>query len=114
MENANVINAPGKSDVNPRTVRTSIMIGLILGMLLACIDGTVVGTSMPDITADFPNGMALYTWLITGYLLAETIVTPIAGKMSDLYRKKTYLFGWYDIYSLADPFLRVSRKVWSG
>lgn len=94
MENANVINAPGKSDVNPRTVRTSIMIGLILGMLLACIDGTVVGTSMPGITADFPNGMALYTWLITGYLLAETIVTPIAGKMSDLYgRKPIFLAG---------------------
>ncbi|WP_400204373.1 MDR family MFS transporter [Candidatus Methanomassiliicoccus intestinalis] len=94
MENANVINAPGKSGVNPRTVRTSIMIGLILGMLLACIDGTVVGTSMPHITADFPNGNALYTWLITGYLLAETIVTPIAGKMSDLYgRKPIFLAG---------------------
>lgn len=94
MENANVIKNPGKSGTNPRTVRTSIMIGLILGMLLACIDGTVVGTSLPQITADFPNGMALYTWLITGYLLAETIVTPIAGKMSDLYgRKPIFLAG---------------------
>ncbi len=94
MENANVIKNPGKSGANHRTTRTSIMIGLILGMLLACIDGTVVGTSLPQITADFPNGMALYTWLITGYLLAETIVTPIAGKMSDLYgRKPIFLAG---------------------
>ena len=79
MENANVINAPSKPEIDVRKVRTPIMIGLILGMLLACIDGTVVGTSIPTILEDL-GGSDLYTWLITGYLLAETITTPIAGK----------------------------------
>ena len=93
MENANFDKKPGKAEVDVRKVRTPIMIGLILGMLLACIDGTIIGTCMPSITSDFENGMALYTWLITGYLLAETIVTPIAGKMSDLYGRKPIFLG---------------------
>ena len=93
MENANVINAPSKPEIDVRKVRTPIMIGLILGMLLACIDGTVVGTSIPTILEDL-GGSDLYTWLITGYLLAETITTPIAGKMSDIYgRKPVFLLG---------------------
>lgn len=93
MENANFDKKPGKAEVDVRKVRTPIMIGLILGMLLACIDGTVVGTSIPTILEDL-GGSDLYTWLITGYLLAETITTPIAGKMSDIYgRKPIFLLG---------------------
>lgn len=93
MENANVTNAPSKPEIDVKKVRTPIMIGLVLGMLLACIDGTVVGTSIPTIISDL-GGADLYTWLITGYLLAETITTPIAGKMSDIYgRKPVFLLG---------------------
>lgn len=93
MENANVTNAPSKPEIDVKKIRTPIMIGLVLGMLLACIDGTVVGTSIPTIIDDL-GGAELYTWLITGYLLAETITTPIAGKMSDIYgRKPVFLLG---------------------
>lgn len=93
MENANVTNAPSKPEIDVKKIRTPIMIGLILGMLLACIDGTVVGTSIPTIIEDL-GGAEIYTWLITIYLLAETITTPIAGKMSDIYgRKPVFLLG---------------------
>ncbi|MFA6803438.1 MAG: MDR family MFS transporter [Candidatus Methanomethylophilaceae archaeon] len=76
-----------------KKVRTSIMIGLGLGMLLACLDQTIVSTSLPTIIADL-GGMEHYTWVFTGYMLAETIMIPIAGKLSDLYgRKRIFLAG---------------------
>ena len=80
------------SNINKKA-RTSIMIGLGLGMLLACLDQTIVSTSLPTIMKDL-GGMEHYTWVFTGYMLAETIMIPIAGKLSDLYgRKRIFLAG---------------------
>jgi EmrB/QacA subfamily drug resistance transporter len=73
--------------------RFFIMLGLGLGMLLASLDQTVVGTSLPKIVGEL-GGMSLFAWLFTAYMLAETIVIPIAGKMSDRYgRKPVFLTG---------------------
>jgi EmrB/QacA subfamily drug resistance transporter len=73
--------------------RTMIMVGLALGMLLAALDQTIVGTSLPTIVAEL-GGMSLFSWLFTAYLLAETVTIPIAGKMSDRYgRKPVFLVG---------------------
>jgi len=63
------------------------MIGLSLGMLLACLDGTIVATSLPAILQDL-HGYELYSWVFTGYMLCETIMIPIAGKLSDQYGRK--------------------------
>jgi EmrB/QacA subfamily drug resistance transporter len=78
--------------VNGRA-RTLIMIGLSLGMLVASLDQTVVGTSLPKIVGDL-GGMGLFSWLFTAYMLAETITIPIAGKLSDSFgRRKIFLAG---------------------
>jgi EmrB/QacA subfamily drug resistance transporter len=62
-------------------------------MLVASLDQTVVGTSLPRIVSEM-GGMSLFSWLFTAYMLAETIVIPIAGKMSDrLGRKRVFLAG---------------------
>ena len=91
----------GKPIAKPLTVeerskkrtRTFIMLGLSLGMLIASLDQTVVGTSLPKIVGDL-GGMSLFSWLFTAYMLAETVTIPIAGKMSDLYgRKPVFLAG---------------------
>lgn len=74
------------SNINPRT-RTSIMIGLALGMLIACLDGTIVVTSLPSIMKDL-GGNELYSWVFTGFMLCETIMIPIGGKLSDRYGRK--------------------------
>ena len=73
-------------DVDPKVRRLS-MIGLALGMMIACMDGTIVGTCAAVIAKDL-GGMELYSWMITTYLLAETGMVPIAGKMSDRYGRK--------------------------
>ena len=80
------------SNIDKR-VRTTIMIGLALGMLVAILDGTIVATAMPSIL-DNLGGHDMYSWVITGFMLCETAMIPIAGKLSDQYgRKPIFLVG---------------------
>ena len=74
------------NEIDPK-VRKLSMIGLALGMMIACMDGTIVGTCGAEIARDL-GGMELYSWMITAYLLSETGMVPIAGKMSDRYGRK--------------------------
>src|SRR5260370_6835606 len=69
------------------------MIGVLMVMLLASLDQTIVSTAEPHIIADL-RGFEHYTWVATAYLLASTVVMPIYGKLSDLFgRKPIFLFG---------------------
>jgi EmrB/QacA subfamily drug resistance transporter len=70
-----------------------VVVSLILGMLLAALDQTIVGTALPHIVADL-NGLQHYAWVATGYLLASTASMPIWGKLSDAYgRKRFFIIG---------------------
>ncbi|MGN1045219.1 MAG: DHA2 family efflux MFS transporter permease subunit [Candidatus Methanomethylophilaceae archaeon] len=69
------------------------MTGLAFAMLIACFDSTIVGTCGPVIAADI-NGLGSYSWMIAAYMLCETLMIPIAGKLSDLFgRKPLFLMG---------------------
>lgn len=57
-------------------------IGLILGILMAALDQTIVATAMPTISADL-NGLSQISWIITAYLLGQTVAMPIYGKIGD-------------------------------
>ncbi|HTZ10251.1 MAG TPA: MDR family MFS transporter [Acidimicrobiales bacterium] len=61
--------------------------GLMLGMLLAALDQTIVATALPTIVANL-HGTDHLQWVVTAYLLASTITTPLYGKLSDLYGRK--------------------------
>ena len=61
--------------------------GLLLVMLLAALDSTIVSTALPTIVGDL-GGLEHLAWVVTGYLLAQTIVTPIYGKLGDLFGRK--------------------------
>jgi EmrB/QacA subfamily drug resistance transporter len=73
-----------------RRVKVFATIGVMLALLLASLDQTIVGTALPRIVAEL-NGLDRYSWLITGYLVASTVVVPIAGKMGDLFGRKPFL-----------------------
>lgn len=64
--------------------------GLVLVMLLAALDSTIVSTALPTIVSDL-GGLQHLAWVVTGYLLAQTVVTPIYGKLGDLYGRKIVL-----------------------
>src|SRR5436190_1958158 len=71
-------------------IKVLATIGVMLALLLAALDQTIVGTALPRIVADL-NGLDRYSWLITGYLVASTVVVPIAGKLGDLFGRKPFL-----------------------
>lgn len=69
------------------------MFGVLMVMLLASLDQTIVSTAMPRVIADL-HGFDRYTWVSTAYLLTSTVMVPIYGKLSDLVgRKPIFLFG---------------------
>nr|WP_256971694.1 MDR family MFS transporter [Microbacterium esteraromaticum] len=72
---------------SPREIFTAIS-GLIVGMFVAVLSGTVVSTSLPVIISDLGGTQSQYTWVITASLLATAISTPIWGKLADLVDRK--------------------------
>ena len=64
--------------------------GTMLALLLAALDQTIVGTAIPRIVADL-NGLDRLAWVTTAYLVTSTTVTPIAGKLGDLFGRKPFL-----------------------
>jgi EmrB/QacA subfamily drug resistance transporter len=70
-----------------------VTIALMLGMSLASLDTTIVGTAMPTIVGKL-GGFTLYSWVFSVYLLTSTTTVPIYGKLADLFgRKPIFLFG---------------------
>ena len=62
--------------------------GLLLGMFVSILAGTVVATSLPLIVSDLEGDQSAYTWVVTGTLLATTVSTPLWGKFADLFNRK--------------------------
>jgi EmrB/QacA subfamily drug resistance transporter len=66
--------------------------GLMLGMLLASLDQTIVSTALPTIVGDL-GGLNHYTWVVIAYILTSTVSMPLYGKLGDLYgRKRLFQF----------------------
>src|SRR3954447_12740183 len=64
-----------------------VMSGLLMGMLLAALDQTIVATALPQIVSDL-GGLQHIAWVTTAYLLTATVSTPLYGKLGDLYGRK--------------------------
>src|SRR5690349_8268430 len=67
-----------------------IFAALLLVLLLASLDQTIVSTALPTIVGDL-GGIEHLSWVVTAYLLASTVVTPLYGKLGDLYGRKLVL-----------------------
>ncbi len=71
--------------------------GVAIVFLLSALDQTIVATAMPRIIAEL-NGLALYSWVTTAYLLSSTVMVPIWGKLSDLFGRKPVLLAGISIF----------------
>src|SRR5216683_222527 len=77
----------------PKKTKIIVTIALMLGMALAALDTTIVGTALPSIVGKL-GGITLYSWVFSAYLLTSTTTVPIYGKLADLFgRKPLFLFG---------------------
>lgn len=91
MTDATSPSAPASTQVDPKDART-IIIGLMMVMLLAALDQTIVSPALPTIGRKLGDVEHL-PWIVTAYLLAATVVTPLYGKFADIVgRRMTLLF----------------------
>lgn len=81
-------NKTSKVSDTAHEVDLKVIIGaLMLAILLAALDQTIVSTALPRIVSDL-NGLSEYSWVATSYLLTSAVSTPIYGKISDMYGRK--------------------------
>src|SRR5688500_1485736 len=90
---AHPIASPAAAFEAPRLTHKQVLVvfsGLLLAMLLAALDQTIVATALPTIVGEL-GGLERLSWVVTSYLLAQTVVTPLYGKLGDLYGRKGVL-----------------------
>lgn len=84
--------------------------GIMLALLLASLDQTIVGTAMPRIISEL-HGFEYYAWVTTAYLISSTIVVPIAGKLGDMFGRKPFLLAGMVGFVLASALCGVSQNM---
>lgn len=82
----------------------------MLAMFFASLDQTIVGTAMPRIISDL-GGFSHYTWIATSYMIASTIVTPIVGKLTDIYGRKWFYVGGLIIFIIGSILCGLSQTM---
>ncbi|RKT55654.1 MDR family MFS transporter [Saccharothrix australiensis] len=78
--------------------RWAITLSVLAGIALSMLDQTVIGTAMPQVVADLHGTEAMYTWIVTTYLLTSTVTVPLYGRFSDLYGRKPLLLTGLTIF----------------
>ncbi len=87
-----------------------ILGGLLLVMFLAALDQTIVATALPTIVGDL-GGLSHISWVVTSYLLAQTVVTPLYGKLGDMYGRKIVLQAALLIFLVGSALCGLSRNL---
>jgi len=88
----------------------TVFSGLLLAMLLAALDSTIVATALPTIVSEL-GGLERLAWVVTAYLLAQTVVTPLYGKLGDLYGRKRILQGAIVLFLVGSALCGLSRNM---
>ena len=100
--------APGEELSQRQRIIT--MAGVMLGLFLAALDQTIVGTAMPRIIADL-HGFEHYAWVFTAYMLASTTTAPIFGKLSDVFGRKWLFVGGVVVFLVASALCGLSQSM---
>src|SRR5687767_15096298 len=85
--------------------------GLMVGMLLAALDQTIVSTALPTIVGEL-GGLDHLSWVVTAYLLASTASTPLYGKISDLYGRKVVFQAAIAIFLVGSLLCGIAQNLW--
>ncbi len=87
-----------------------IMVGLMLGMSLAAFDQMILGPAIPKISSDLPGALDI-SWIVSAYLLTTTAVTPIYGKLSDLYGRRALFQVGISIFVLSSALCALATTI---
>src|SRR5256886_7787470 len=89
----------------------AVFAGLMLGSLIASLNMTLVAPALPTIVAEL-GGLADYSWIPISAMLASTIVTPIAGKLSDIYGRKPLYMAGIVVFALGSALSGIAPGFW--
>jgi EmrB/QacA subfamily drug resistance transporter len=92
-----------------RQQKALTLAGVLMGMLLAALDQTIVSTAGPAIQRDLGMPASLYAWITTAYLVSSTVLVPIYGKLSDLYGRKPILLAGILLFLTGSVLCGLSR-----
>nr|MBA3471327.1 MFS transporter [Herpetosiphonaceae bacterium] len=87
-----------------------IMVGVLLGLFLSALDQTIVSTALPRIVSDL-KGIELLAWVSTAYLLTNTAMVPIYGKLSDIYGRKIVLISGIIIFLISSMLCGIASSM---
>ena len=93
-----------------RRTRVLTLTGVLLGLLLAALDQTIVATALPTVVAEL-QGFDRFVWIFTAYMLASTAIVPIAGKLSDIYSRKWTSIAGITIFILGSVLCGASQSM---
>lgn len=96
-------------DLSKRAI-WAIFGGLMLAMLLAALDQTIVATALPTIVRDL-GGAEHLSWVVTAYMLASTVTTPLWGKLGDLYGRKILFLACIVIFLVGSALAGTSQTM---
>lgn len=94
-----------------RRAKMEILLAIILALFLGALDQTIVGVALPTIVTEL-DGNALYTWVITIYLLTSTISGPFYGKLSDLYGRRPLLLIGISLFLVGSALSGLSQDIY--
>ena len=99
------------SQVAQPAPRVRVIFGaLMLVILLASLDQTIVATALPTIVGDL-GGLQHLSWVVTAYLLASTVTGPLYGKLGDLYGRKRLLQGAIVIFLIGSALCGIAQNM---
>jgi MFS family permease len=87
-----------------------IMFSVMASLFLVALDQTIVSTALGKIVEDF-NAFDSLSWIVTAYLLTTTVTTPIAGKLSDLFGRRSVLLTGVAVFALGSLFSGLAGDV---
>ncbi|SOB99297.1 MDR family MFS transporter [Rhodobacter maris] len=87
-----------------------ILAGLMLAMVLAALDQSIVNTALPAVASDL-GGMAHLSWVVTAFMLSSTNATPIFGKLGDMYGRRNLLLGCITLFILASALCGLAQSM---
>src|SRR5437868_12062815 len=103
------MNQTGPVAIGHRQVLVAFS-GLVLAMLLAALDSTIVSTALPTIVGQL-GGLERLAWVVTAYLLAQTVVTPVYGKLGDLYGRRIVMQSAIVVFLVGSALCGISRNM---
>ncbi|TML30279.1 MAG: MFS transporter [Actinobacteria bacterium] len=102
---------PAAATVGVERPRVRLIFGaLLLVLLLASLDQTIVSTALPTIVGDL-GGISQLSWVVTAYLLSSTVVGPVYGKLGDLYGRKVVLQSAIAIFLAGSALCGISQNM---